>query len=164
MRRSHVFRQKQATGRQLLLGWRQSDTKTFGFGASANPLPAAAEPQLYDHDAHLITVAPTRSGKGAASLCRTCCITRGRWSCSIPKENFTKSPARRREMGQQVVKLDPFRVIDDTTDGMNPFDVFTHPGGDIVSDGQMLAHLLAAGITNGREPFGTSMVAGFRRA
>ena len=154
MRRSQAFRQKQANGRQLLLGWPQGDAKTFGFGASANPLPEAEEPQFYDHDAHLITVAPTRSGKGRGVIVPNLLHYEGPVVVLDPKgENYQITARRRQEMGQQVVKVDPFYVLDDTTDGMNPFDVFTLPRADIVSDGQMLAHLLAAGNTNGREPF-----------
>ena len=56
-------------------------------------------------------------------------------------------------MGQTVIKLDPFHVLDDHTDGLNPFDVFALARADVVTDGQMLAHLLAIGNQNGREPF-----------
>ena len=56
-------------------------------------------------------------------------------------------------MGQQVVKLDPFHVVEDATDGLNPIDVCSLPGADVTTDSQMVAHLIASGNQNSREPF-----------
>jgi len=99
-------------------------------------------------------VAPTRSGKGRGVIVPNLLHYTGPVVVLDPKgENYQVTARRRREMGQQVVKLDPFHVLDDWSDGLNPFDVFTLPRADIVTDGQMLAHLLAAGNLNGREPF-----------
>jgi type IV secretion system protein VirD4 len=139
--------------RRLLLGWPQGEPKTFGFGPATNPTPADL-PMFYDHDAHLITVAPTRSGKGRGVIVPNLLHYTGPVVVLDPKgENYQVTARRRREMGHTVVRLDPFHVLDESTDGINPFDVFTLPRADVVTDAQMLAHLLATGNQNGREPF-----------
>lgn len=153
MSHSHGFKPQRLDGRQLLLGWPQADAKTFGFGGTV-PATPTEQPQLYERDAHLITVAPTRSGKGRCVIVPNLLSYTGPVVVLDPKgENYQITARRRREMGQQVVKLDPFQVLGESSDGLNPFDIFDLPRGDVVTDGQMLAHLLAVGNQNGREPF-----------
>ena len=68
-------------------------------------------------------------------------------------ENYLVTARRRREMGQKVIRLDPFGVIDEHSDSLNPLDVFDLDRADLESDAQSLAELVARGITGLKEPF-----------
>lgn len=75
-------------------------------------------------ESHLLTIAPATAGR--------------RDSCVIPNlltypgpvvvvdltgEAYAVTSRARREMGQAVVRLDPFRVIDEESDALNPLDL-----------------------------------------
>ncbi len=154
MRRPNGFSKHPSTGHQLLLGYQHEAPRAFGF---AHARETAGEPEQlvsYDGDAHLITVAPTRSGKGRGVIAPNLLHYAGPVFVLDPKgENYLITARRRREMGQHVVKLDPFHVVEDSTDGLNPFDLFSLPGADVTTDAQMLSHLIASGIQSSREPF-----------
>src|SRR5262249_38890949 len=68
-------------------------------------------------------------------------------------EQYQVTGRRRREMGQQVVVLDPFHLVTDRSDSLNPLDLMTLPRSDIDSDAEMLASLLAVGNAFEREPY-----------
>lgn len=151
----------------LLVGWRDEDhaAPTFGFPmrASGSAKEAAngagvgatdSEPMLYGGDGHMLCLGPTGSGKG-----------RG---CVIPNLLLNDNPAvivdikgelaqvtarRRREMGHQVVILDPFGVLDGPSDTFNPFDLFDLPDAQNDADSEMLAELVAGGRTFKDDPF-----------
>src|SRR5438309_6506 len=110
MRSNHNATKPYADGRRLLLGWPQGEAKSFGFGGRPPPAASRADqPMLYDSDAHLITVAPTRSGKGRGVIVPNLLHYAGPAVVLDPKgENYQVTARRRREMGQTVVKLDPF--------------------------------------------------------
>jgi hypothetical protein len=81
---------------------------------------------------HLLTIAPTGSGKGRGVLIPNILTYCGpALVLDIRGELYQVTARRRRELGHQVVKLDPFRVIDDRTDGLNPLDVLTLEGADL---------------------------------
>ncbi len=142
------------SGHQLLLGYHHESPRAFGFAHAVDAASKPEQPLCYDNDAHLITVAPTRSGKGRGVIVPNLLHYAGPVVVLDPKgENYLVTARRRQEMGQQVVKLDPFHVVEDATDGLNPIDVFSLPGADETTDGQMLAHLIASGNQNSREPF-----------
>src|ERR1700733_11903666 len=132
MRRTNGVPKHPCTGTQLLLGFEQESPRVFGFAPKGK---SAAEPEsllCYDSDAHLITVAPTRSGKGRGVIVPNLLHYAGPVVVLDPKgENYQVTARRRREMGQPVIKLDPFHVLDEHTDGLNPFDVFDLARADI---------------------------------
>ena len=141
-------------GTRLLLGWQHETPNPFGFGRVQAPMPTEGEAIEYDQAAHLISVAPTRSGKGRGVIVPNLLKYRGPAVILDPKgENYQVSARARREMGQRVVRLDPFHVVLDGSDAFNLFDIFKLPGADVVSDAQMLAHLIATGNLSSREPF-----------
>ncbi len=145
-----------SAGDALILGWRTETPPGLGLGkkAGAASRRAADEPILYDGDAHLLTVAPTGSGKGRGVIIPNLLTYPGPIVVFDPKgENYITTSRRRREMGHQVVKLDPFGVVDDKSDGLNPFDIFDLENVDLESDSQMLAELLATGESGLKEPF-----------
>lgn len=108
----------------------------------------------YDGDAPLLTCAATGAGKGRGVLIPNMGTYPGSlFAIDIKGELYQVTSRRRREMGQQVAVLDPFHLVTDRSDSLNPLDLMTLPRSDIDSDAEMLASLLAVGNAFEREPF-----------
>ena len=75
-------------------------------------------------DGHIITVAPTRSGKGVGLVVPNLLHYPGSVIVIDPKgENYAiTSKFRRDVLNQEVICLDPFRVLGKATDSINPLD------------------------------------------
>jgi type IV secretion system protein VirD4 len=93
-------------------------------------------------DGHLLTVAPTRSGKGVSGVVPNLLDHPGAVVVTDPKgENYAVTARRRRALGQQVVALDPFDVAGG--DGaFNPLGLLDAESIDAVDDAAMLADML----------------------
>jgi type IV secretion system protein VirD4 len=138
----------------LLLGWKSSAATPFGFSAPKSPTYAEQSPLTYAGDGHLITIAPTRSGKGRGALVPNLLLYPGPAVVFDPKgELYRVTARRRREMGQGVVLLDPCQMFGPGGDTLNPFDIFTLEGADLETDAQVLASWLSDGNRFTKEPF-----------
>lgn len=75
-------------------------------------------------DGHILTVAPTRSGKGVGLVVPNLLHYSGSVIVIDPKgENYAITHRWRREtLRQQIVCIDPFHVVADKTDSINPLD------------------------------------------
>lgn len=105
-------------------------------------------------EGHLLTVAPTGSGKGRTAIIPNLLHYKGSVVVIDPKgENYAVTSRYRRQMGHQVIKLDPFGVINSESDRLNPLDIFRLKNADLESDAQVLAELLATGNKGFKEPF-----------
>ncbi|NJO99220.1 MAG: type IV secretory system conjugative DNA transfer family protein [Pleurocapsa sp. CRU_1_2] len=105
-------------------------------------------------EGHLLTVAPTGSGKGRTAIIPNLLHYKGSVVVIDPKgENYAVTSRYRRQMGHQVIKLDPFGVIDSESDRLNPFDIFRLKNADLETDAQVLAELLTTGNKSFKEPF-----------
>ena len=71
----------------------------------------------------------------------------------IKGEAYAVTARRRRELGQRVVRLDPFQVIGASSDSLNLFDLFKLPNADLESDAQMISSILAGGSSISKDPF-----------
>jgi type IV secretion system protein VirD4 len=156
-------------GRQLLLGWRSDDSTRgpIGFKPEAKPVEDVSgdQPVYVGDDRHLLTIAPTGAGKGRGIIIPNLLRYEGSVIVIDPKgETWHTTRRRRREMGHEVHVLDPFSVVGQATDSLNPFDLFDRPGALIDADAEMLATLLAGEQTALKEPFwdnwGRSLMAG----
>ncbi len=138
--------QRQEVYPGLLLGW---DRET---SLSSEDLPPDSRQPLhrlaitYDGDAPLVSCGITGSGKGRGALIPNI----GRWpgpltAIDIKGELYQVTARRRREMGQQVIAIDPFHFVTEKSDSLNPLDLFQLPRTDFESDAEMLASLLAVG-------------------
>ena len=144
----------------LLLGWRQS-AEPSGIGFAVDPSNGRVDGQLrdpltYAGDAHLLTIAPTRSGKGRGVLIPNLLHTTRPVIVIDPKgENYQVTADYRRRIGHRVVALDPFSQVTEPgeSDALNPFDLFDLPGVDVESEAQMLAHLLSEQNRGVKDPF-----------
>lgn len=96
----------------------------------------------YSREGHVITLAPTRSGKGVSAVIPNLLEYPGSVVVSDPKgENYAVTSRRRTEMGQQVVALDPFGVAGGTA-AFNPLDLIDVRTDNAVDDATMLADML----------------------
>ncbi len=153
MVRTNVLTRPAADDRNLLLGWHTPAPTSFGFSSAARP-GSAEQPLAYGGDGHLMTIAPTRSGKGRGVLVPNLLKYSGPVVVFDPKgELYHVTSRRRRELGQRVVRLDPCQIHGPGGDTLNPFDLFRLPGADLETDAQVLAAWLAEGNRFSREPF-----------
>lgn len=111
----------------ILLGYHSNDEHRGGIGFHTSrtaPLSRSCKPIEYSDEGHLMTIAPTGSGKGVSSVIPTLLTYPGSIVVVDPKGEAAFITARcRRAMGQQVVFLDPFGVVTEKTDGFNPLDI-----------------------------------------
>src|SRR5262245_39373170 len=130
----------------LLLGWHAgaSSARPFGFVRPDAPALDEGAPLVYEGDGHLLSIAPTGKGKGRGDIIPNLLRYPGPVIVIDPKgENYAVTARRRREMGHRVIALDPFHMVTDHTDQLNPFDLFRLAGSTAESDAEMLAELLA---------------------
>jgi type IV secretion system protein VirD4 len=160
-----------APAMELLLGWKgdDGDRHPVGFATAQAPKGRKEEPHessiLYHEDRHLLTIAPTGAGKGRGVIIPNLLRFEGSVIVIDPKgETWHVTARRRKEMGQQVLLLDPFQAVGKRTDSLNPFDLFDRPGALLDADAEMLASLLAGDAGFHKEPFwdnwGRSLMSG----
>ncbi|MEQ8403604.1 MAG: type IV secretory system conjugative DNA transfer family protein [Oceanicaulis sp.] len=132
-------------------------------------------PIVYDGDMHALTVAPTRTGKGATAIIPNLLRSKGSILVIDPKgENARRTAARRKAGGQDVHIVDPWRAsIEADRYGagadaamlarFNPLDALDPDDPDLATDAMMLADALV--VSSEREPFWTdeakAMIYGF---
>ena len=102
-----------------------------------------------DGEGHVLTVAPTGSGKGVSAVIPNLLSYPGSLLVTDPKgENFAVTARRRRSLGSRVLALDPFAVVGgDAT--FNPLAALDADAPDAVDDAMRLADALV--IDTGRE-------------
>lgn len=158
-----------ARGAALWLGRGIEAESEFGFVAAvrkSRKAKRAAEVMRDASDAHLLTFAPTGTGKT-----RNCVIPNLlQWPGSavvvdIKKGELCRVTARRRrELGQEVVVLDPFGETGEPTGSLNPLELFSLPSAQVEADSETLASLLAGSGALAKDPFwdlqGTAVLAG----
>lgn len=138
----------------VLLGWERTRRQSVGFADAISSTTTDTENPLYYDGPHMLTVAPTGAGKGRCCAIPALLSYPGQMIVvDIKGELYLTTHRRRRELGQQIVKLDPFRVVDSQTDGLDPLDILDLPNADIETDSQTLAKLLSAGKEFTRDPF-----------
>jgi type IV secretion system protein VirD4 len=96
-------------------------------------------------DRHMLTLAPTRSGKGVSSIIPNLLTWPGSAVVIDPKgENAAVTARRRREMGQRVYVLDPWGITGERGASFNPFDLVGHGGSELGEDAALIADALIA--------------------
>jgi len=100
-------------------------------------------------EGHVLTVAPTRSGKGVSAVIPNLLEYPGSVLVTDPKgENYAVTARRRRELGQVVHAFDPFDVVGGLA-SFNPLDLIDASGLDAVDDARMIADMLV--VPEGRQ-------------
>jgi type IV secretion system protein VirD4 len=93
----------------------------------------------YDGDQHLITIAPTRTGKGTCHIIPNLLTYKGSMIVNdIKGENYELTEKKRREFG----KVFCFAPFSETTDGFNPLDFVRRGTPAAFDDAMLLADML----------------------
>lgn len=107
----------------------------------------------WDQPGHLLTIAPTRTGKGVGAVIPNLLVWPGSVMVTDPKgENFAVTQRVRRSMGQRVFNLDPFEVCGPTA-CYNPFDTLDPASIDVADDARVLADALLISSGDARAAF-----------
>lgn len=136
----------------LLVGWSLEPghrKSIIGFRKAGPEFSSPAlslEPILDTGEGHLVTVAPTGAGKGTGCIIPALLRYTGPVVVVDPKgENYAVTAERRREMGQEVVLLDPFNITgEEVRHRFNPLDLTDPSSERFVEDVATLAALIAA--------------------
>lgn len=96
----------------------------------------------YDGDGHLITLAPTRSGKGVSAVVPNLLEYLGSaFVVDVKPENAAVTARRRMELGNEVHILDPFEQAGGSA-AYNPLDLIDVDSDDAVDDARLIADML----------------------
>lgn len=107
----------------LLLG--RTDTPLSG-GVSSSTSSIAGDINLLSGNSHILTIAPPVAGRARACIIPNLLNYPGSVVVvDLSGEAYTVTARARREMGHTVVRLDPFHVIDQESDSLNPLDLLT---------------------------------------
>lgn len=94
-------------------------------------------------DRHLLTMAPTRSGKGVSVIIPNLLTYPGSVVVIDPKgENTAVTARRRRQAGQAVFVLDPWNVTGQTPATFNPLDLLDPESPDLGDDAALIAEAM----------------------
>ncbi|NEK13127.1 TraM recognition domain-containing protein, partial [Rhizobium leguminosarum] len=96
----------------------------------------------YSGPAHLLTMAPTRSGKGVGTIIPNLLTADRSIICIDPKGENAKIAGDAREKFGPVHILDPFGITGKPTAAFNPMDGFNPAGIDVAEDVSTLADAL----------------------
>lgn len=96
----------------------------------------------YDGPAHLMTMAPTRTGKGVGTIIPNLLTANRSVICIDPKGENAKIAGRAREQFGPVFCLDPFDVTGKSSAAYNPLDALDPDGLDVAEDAMTLADAL----------------------
>ena len=96
----------------------------------------------YDGPAHLITIAPTRSGKGVGTIIPNLLTANRSVICIDPKGENARVTLRQREAFGPVHCLDPFGISGRATARYNPLDHLQADSLDLAEDAMTLADAL----------------------
>jgi len=142
---------------ELLLGWylegNQKSHRAFPKSQSSGKYSDVARAERLRGDKHLVTFAPTGSGKGVGVIIPNLLHYSGPVITIDPKgENFAVTASyRKNKLGQKIVLLDPFEhVSQETLDrvgvargSLNPLDLITAFGSYEEIQVSMIASILA---------------------
>lgn len=141
----------------LHFGDNQTDTHgsaRFATDKEVSPLVRADNGLLIGRDAktgkilryagpsHLLTMAPTRTGKGVGTIIPNLLTADRSIVCIDPKGENAKIASRARERFGPVHVLDPFGVTGIRSSAYNPLDILNPDGLDVAEDASILADAL----------------------
>lgn len=135
----------------LLIGYSLDEARHrpimgFEFGDAIeddDPDNELLEPILHTGDGHLITLARTGAGKGVGCIIPALLRYRGPVIVIDPKgENYQVTARRRRELGQEVLLLDPFGITGEESGALNPLDLIDPRSPEAIDSAAQLAELI----------------------
>src|SRR5690606_34447431 len=96
----------------------------------------------YDGPAHLLTMAPTRTGKGVGTIIPNLLDLNRSVICIDPKGENARIAGRARQKFGPVHVLDPFGITGQPSAAFNPLDALDPDGLDVAEDASTLADAL----------------------
>lgn len=116
---------------------------SYGFALGRLPgAPANLDPRMR-YMGHVLTCAPTGSGKGIGAVIPTLLEYPGSTLClDIKGENYAVTARARRAMGHAVCLVDPFGVTGGQAAAFNPLDVLDLTDPDVVGQASALVDTL----------------------
>jgi len=138
----------------LLLGWPLArPDRDIGF-MRREPRHEPSVPLRDEAEAHLLVIAPTGAGKGRGVIIPNLLHYDGPAIVVDVKGEAAAVTARyRREIGHEVVTLDPFGVLSSQTGSLNPLDLLATSPGTVADDAFMLGEMIVGGSRSIKEPF-----------
>ena len=135
------------SGDKVLLGYRHpEEDKQIGFHTRKVVSSAKPQDEWLAGEGHLITIAPTGTGKGRSALIPNLLTYEGPAIVIDPKGEACAITAKRREaMGHKVHVIDPFKVVTTESASLNPFQAFDLKGVEHAGVAMDLASILAGG-------------------
>ncbi len=126
--------------------------RSFGFGTSPEARKTARLALISDGtDAGLVTIAGTGAGKGVGQVIPACLSYKGSIVVNDPKgEIYAVTARRRREMGQRVVRIDPFGGGE--TQSINPISLMDPFSETAIDDALQMARQIT-GKGSHHDPF-----------
>lgn len=122
---------------------------SYGFALGRFPgTPDNLDPRLR-YMGHVLTCAPTGSGKGIGAVIPTLLEYPGSVVClDIKGENYAVTARARRTLGQSVFLVDPFGVTGGQASAFNPLDMLDLANPDVVGQASALVETLVVTGTN----------------
>ncbi|MCB2062672.1 MAG: type IV secretory system conjugative DNA transfer family protein [Novosphingobium sp.] len=119
--------------------------------------PDGLQPVHYTGDRHMLTIAPTRAGKGSSSIIPNLLTYDGSVLIIDPKgENALITADQRDRMGQELHIVDPWNIAaNGCASRFNPLDWLDPNDPDITENAMLLADALVVGKGNKSDPFWT---------
>jgi len=140
----------------LLYGWNaQTQKETIGFMTRPALAPPTRPALIADRsESHVLVIAPTGAGKGRNFIIpNLLSSTAPAIVLDIKGEAARVTARRRREMGHEVVILDPFQIAIDKPGSLNPLDRLAASSETVEDEALTLASLLSEGRRFEREAF-----------
>lgn len=106
----------------------------------------------YDGPAHLLTIAPTRSGKGVGTIIPNLLTAERSIICIDPKGENARVTGRQREKFGPVYYLDPFGLCGRKASAYNPLAMLDPDGLDLAEDAMTLADALVFDLADNGDP------------
>lgn len=104
--------------------------------------PTTGQLLRYDGPAHLLTMAPTRTGKGVGTVIPNLLTADRSIICIDPKGENAQIAGSARERFGPVHVLDPFEITGEKSSAYNPLDMLDPGGLDVAEDASTLADAL----------------------
>ncbi|MEZ5923307.1 MAG: type IV secretory system conjugative DNA transfer family protein [Hyphomicrobiaceae bacterium] len=135
----------------ILLGF-ESDQ---GRHRPESPSASSPRPIWREGEGHLLTIAPTGTGKGTGCIIPALLTWDGPAVVIDPKgENYAVTADRRQKLGQKVAVLDPFGITGAARHAaLNPFDILSGKADMAADDAAVIARLSVQGSALPRDPF-----------
>lgn len=106
----------------------------------------------YDGPAHLLTIAPTRSGKGVGTIIPNLLTANRSIICIDPKGENARVTGRQREAFGPVHYLDPFGLSGRSSAAYNPLAFLDPDSLDLAEDAMTLADALVVDLSDAGDP------------